>query len=97
MGITRTRIADSVSTSIAVVAAVNFRLGNVLAPVFAFADTVFVAAVLRHVWRQGERCERIVVAERTLEVHRAEGGPPVFLPTALRRSCRSSGSVPRRH
>ena len=64
--------------AIAVVAAVNFRLGNVLAPLFAFADTVFVAAVLRHVWRQGERCERILVAERTLEVHRAEGGPPVF-------------------
>jgi uncharacterized membrane protein len=64
--------------AIAVVAAVNFRLGNVLAPVFAFADVVFVAAVLRTVWRRGERCERIVVAGRTLEVHGAEGGPPLF-------------------
>jgi uncharacterized membrane protein len=64
--------------AIAVVAAVNFRLGNVFAPVFAFADVVFVAAVLRSVWRRGERCERIVVADRSLEVHRGEGGPPVF-------------------
>jgi len=64
--------------AIAVVAAVNFRLGNVLAPVFAFADAVFVAAVLRRVWRQGERSERIVVAERSLEVHRSGAVDPVF-------------------
>lgn len=64
--------------AIAVVAAVNYRLGNVLAPLFAFADVVFVAAVLRRVWRDGERCERIVVAERSLELHRAAHGAPVF-------------------
>ena len=64
--------------AIAVVAAVNFRLGNYFAPVFGFADIVFVAAVLRHVWRQGECCERIVMAERTLELHRTACDAPVF-------------------
>jgi uncharacterized membrane protein len=64
--------------AIAVVAAVNYRLGNALAPLFAFADAVFVAAVLRRVWRDGERWERIVVAERSLELHRAAGTAPVF-------------------
>jgi len=64
--------------AIAVVAAVNYRLGNFFAPVFGFADIVFVAAVLRHVWRQGECCERIVVAERMLELHRTAIDAPVF-------------------
>src|SRR5688572_2381955 len=64
--------------AIAVVAAVNFRLGNVLAPWFALADTVFVAAVLRQVWRRGERTERIVVGDCSLEVHRAADAAPVF-------------------
>ena len=64
--------------AIAVVAAVNYRLGNVLAPAFAFADVVFVAAVLRRVWREGERYERLVVATRLLELHRAAGQAPVF-------------------
>jgi uncharacterized membrane protein len=64
--------------AIAVVAAVNFRLGNVLAPIFAFADTLFVGWVLRRVWRDGERLERIVIADDSLEVHRAADAAPVF-------------------
>jgi uncharacterized membrane protein len=64
--------------AIAVVAAVNYWLGNALAPWFALADTVFVAVVLRQVWRQGERTERIVVADCALEVHRAADDAPVF-------------------
>jgi uncharacterized membrane protein len=64
--------------AIVVVAAVNFRLGNAFAPWFAFADVVFVAVVLRRVWRQGERSERIVVAELALEVHAGADAAPVF-------------------
>jgi uncharacterized membrane protein len=66
------------ATSIAGVATVNYGLGNVFAPLFALADTVFVAAVLRQVWRQGERQERIVVTGRVLEVHRSALAAPVF-------------------
>jgi uncharacterized membrane protein len=64
--------------AIAAVAGVNFALGNVFAPPFAVLDIAIVGAALRHVWRQGERRERLVLGERTLEVHRTPGEAPVF-------------------
>jgi uncharacterized membrane protein len=65
-------------TAIAIVAAVNYGLGNYFAPWFGLADVVFVGLALRHVWRQGERGERIVIGDRTLEVQRLPGIEPVF-------------------
>lgn len=66
------------AASIAAVATVNYGLGNVFAPLFAVADVLFVAAVLRQVWRQGDRQERIVVTGRVLEVRRPAQAAPVF-------------------
>ena len=66
------------ASAIGAVAAVNYGLGNAFAPLFGVADVLFVGLVLRHVWRQGERDERIVVGDRTLEVLRLPGIDPVF-------------------
>ena len=65
-------------TAIAAVAAVNYGLGNAFAPLFGLADVLFVGLALRHVWRQGERGERIVVGDGALEVLREPGIDPVF-------------------
>ena len=66
------------AAAIAAVATVNYGLGNAFAPLFGLADVVFVAAVLRQVWRQGERQEWIVVTGRVLEVRRSVLAAPVF-------------------
>lgn len=52
--------------------------GNVYAPAFALLDAAFIAAVLRWVWRQGERFEVIALDERHLEVRRSAQGEPAF-------------------
>jgi len=60
------------------VAGLAWSRGNVLAPAFALLDAVFVAAVLRWVWRQGERFEVIALDERRLEVRRSAHPGPDF-------------------
>lgn len=52
--------------------------GNVFAPVFALLDAAFIAAVLRWVWRQGDRYEEIALDERKLEVRRSSQAEPAF-------------------
>jgi uncharacterized membrane protein len=66
------------AASITAVATVNYGLGNAFAPLFGLADVVFVGAVLRQVWQQGERQEWIVVTGRVLEVRRSALAAPVF-------------------
>lgn len=53
--------------------------GNVFAPTFALLDAVFIAVVLRWVWRQGERFEVIALFERRLEVRRSARPGPDFV------------------
>jgi uncharacterized membrane protein len=52
--------------------------GNVFAPAFAFLDSVFVAAVLRWVWLQGERFEVISMGDGQLEVRRSRNPEPLL-------------------
>lgn len=52
--------------------------GNVFAPAFAFLDSLFVAAVLRWVWLQGERFEVIVMGDGQLEVRRSKYPEPLL-------------------
>ena len=47
-------------------------------PVFALLDAAFIAAVLRWVWRQGDRYEEIALDERNLEVRRSTQAEPAF-------------------
>lgn len=61
-----------------VVALLTYLQGNVYAPAFAFADSVFVAAVLRRVWLRGERFEVIALGERRLEVRGSDRPEPLF-------------------
>ncbi|HEX4852928.1 DUF2244 domain-containing protein [Arenimonas sp.] len=60
------------------VAGYAFAQGNVFAPVFALLDAAFIAAVLRWVWRQGDRYEEIALDERQLEVRRSAQAEPAF-------------------
>lgn len=60
------------------VAGYAFAQGNVFAPVFALLDAAFIAAVLRWVWRQGDRFEEIALDERSLEVRRSAQAEPAF-------------------
>lgn len=60
------------------VAGYAFSQGNVFAPVFALLDAAFIAAVLRWVWRQGDRFEEIALDERSLEVRRSAQAEPAF-------------------
>jgi uncharacterized membrane protein len=60
------------------VAGYAFLQGNVFAPVFALLDAAFIAAVLRWVWRQGDRYEEIALDERNLEVRRSTQAEPAF-------------------
>lgn len=60
------------------VAGYAFVQGNVFAPAFALLDAAFIAAVLRWVWRQGDRFEEIALDERTLEVRRSAQAAPAF-------------------
>lgn len=71
-------LAVGLSLAIFAVAAVSFFQGNVFAPVFALLDAVFIAIVLRWVWRQGERFEEIALDERSLEVRRSAQPEPAF-------------------
>jgi uncharacterized membrane protein len=60
------------------VAGVAWSQGNVFAPAFAGLDAAFIAAVLRWVWRQGERFEVIALDERRLQVRRSAQREPAF-------------------
>lgn len=60
------------------VAGYAFAQGNVFAPAFALLDAAFIAAVLRWVWRQGDRFEEIALDERSLEVRRSAQAEPAF-------------------
>jgi len=60
------------------VAGIAWSQGNAFAPGFALLDAAFIAAVLRWVWRQGDRCEVIALDERHLEVRRSAQGEPAF-------------------
>jgi uncharacterized membrane protein len=60
------------------VAGYAFAQGNVFAPAFALLDAAFIAAVLRWVWRQGDRYEEIALDERHLEVRRSAQVEPAF-------------------
>ncbi|WP_460455545.1 DUF2244 domain-containing protein [Arenimonas alkanexedens] len=61
-----------------VVAGYAFAQGNVFAPAFALLDAAFIAAVLRWVWRQGDRFEEIALNARSLEVRRSTQAEPAF-------------------
>lgn len=61
-----------------VVAGYAYAQGNVFAPAFALLDAAFIAAVLRWVWRQGDRYEEIALDERSLEVRRSAQAEPAF-------------------
>jgi uncharacterized membrane protein len=68
----------SLSLATFIVAGYAFAQGNVFAPAFALLDAAFIAAVLRWVWRQGDRYEEIALDERHLEVRRSAQAEPAF-------------------
>ena len=68
----------SLSLAAFLVAGYAFAQGNVFAPVFALLDAAFIAAVLRWVWRQGDRTEVIALDERRLEVRSSGRAEPAF-------------------
>ncbi|WP_281286606.1 DUF2244 domain-containing protein [Arenimonas fontis] len=69
----------ALSLAMFLVAGYAWSRGNVFAPAFALLDAAFIAAVLRWVWRQGERFEVIALDERRLEVRRSARPGPDFV------------------
>ena len=73
--------------------------GNVFAPAFAFADSVFLAACLRWVWLQGERIEEIAITPGQVEVRQSRQAEPMLSahPYWVRLRVSRMGGQPRIH